>query len=184
MKNREETHSGSLYQGLMHQSVILLHFSDSLMLLFVLSESLFTYDTILLYTDSCWFRLCDLAPPCGVASGWRNRGAACGSQEGGDKVGGSQSETPEGGQRGLWGQPTWMYILTVLWIQCIWAILFHLLQRTMYSTFHLHASSRLSVKERTWRRELQHWNAGTMLCIWAHSLGDDSDMNVTAALFK
>lgn len=60
----------------------------------------------------------------------------------------------------------------------------HLLQRIMYSTFNLHASSRLSVKGRTWRRELQHWNAGTMLRIWPHSLGEDSDTNATGALFK
>lgn len=54
----------------------------------------------------------------------------------------------------------------------------------MYSTFNLHVSSRLSVKGRTWRSELQHWNAGTMLRIWAHSLGDDSETNVSGALFK
>lgn len=60
------------------------------------------------------FRLCDLAPPCGLAPDWWNRGTACSSQEGSDKVGGGQSETPEGGQRGLWGHRAQTYIMNVL----------------------------------------------------------------------
>lgn len=41
--------------------------------------------------------------------GWRNRGTACGRQEGGDEDGGGQSEAPKGSEGGLLHQsvPSW-----------------------------------------------------------------------------
>lgn len=47
--------------------------------------------------------ICVITSLCAPLSGWGNRGTACRRQEGGDQVGGGQSETPKGSERGLWG---------------------------------------------------------------------------------
>lgn len=62
---------------------------------------LFTLGAVAVNTDSRRFNLCHLVSLCGVTSGWGNRGTACGRQEGGDEVGGGQSEAPKGSERGL-----------------------------------------------------------------------------------
>lgn len=62
---------------------------------------LFTLSALAVNTDSHRSNLCHLVSLCGVTSGWGNRGTACGRQEGGDEVGGGQSEAPKGSERGL-----------------------------------------------------------------------------------
>lgn len=66
---------------------------------------LLTVSAVAVNTDSRRFSLCHLLSLCGVTSGWGNRGTACGRQEGGDEVGGGQSEAATGSERGLLGQP-------------------------------------------------------------------------------
>lgn len=65
---------------------------------------LFTLSAVAVNTDSRRFNLCHLVSLCGGTLGRGNRGTACRRQEGGDEVGGGQSEAPKGSERGLSGQ--------------------------------------------------------------------------------